>query len=393
MHNSLHGPHDPTHRTDENHSPLVADALGQAYHTIKVHQGGLPGQVAARELILPVTQSPMSARQRMQVYYVQGMAALAEGDYSECVALLTAAGDLARKVPDLLAGAELAYLRGVAEIMRHEYARAREHYAASLDLLITARGDDLSLPSPDPEIEASSILGVAGCDFLAARYTVAQRYTELARSVLAPSPKPITAATLAWLQATLDRWRGLPARALRTALDAAETFAQTSSLGAVGQLLLLGALCSLDLAESPAGSHSKSQPALASASWLAMAQPLIERTLRHARATSDASLEGHAFLAKARYDRLALPPSSDTLALSLVDTIIARAQELDDPVLLCEALTERGRQLAAQSHVEAAATAYQKAIEQAEARGVPAIGTWAQRGLEVLRREHPGGAV
>lgn len=388
VHNSLHRTHDPDYE-DDDFSALVAEALGEAYRTIKLHHGAPAGQLSAQALISPVAAAPMSAHQRMQVYYVQAMAALAQGEYGRCVSLLSAAGDLAHHLPDPLAGAELAYLRAATEIMRHDYADARAHFLRSLELLISARGDELASPSPDPETEASAILGVAGCDFLAARYNDAARYVELAQSLVAPAPKPITASTIAWLRATLDRWRGDSAQALRTALAAADAFAGTHCPGGVGQLLLLAALCALDLAEpgaAPAAAPPRAPDTIVSASWLAMAQPLIERTVQHARASRDAALEGHALLAKVRYGRIAISPPAVSMGMTVVEAVIVRAERLVDPVLLCEALTERAHQYAAQGAFEVAAATYREVQEQAREYGVLALGTWAQRSLERMRR-------
>jgi len=375
--NILHVPHRPEESGDAGFSMGVADALTEAYRHVGHVGGRFPGRRKAEAILGPLEHAPKSARQAMRVLYVLGGTRAARGEFTLALERLVAAYNLAAELDEPLAAAELAHLCGSLYTRRHEYSHAYDYHSLCV---AAVRAAAIGPGSLDHEIEASGLIGQAGCDFIAARYDECQRRIDEARRILGRAPEVVTAAVIEWLQAGLQRWRGEPERAVRTAMAAAEALA----IGRVGawhaRILHVVAASALDLAET----YGAQPPALARRAWLRMARSFQGRALQIARRLREGGIEGHALLARARWERLR---GAGTDNSELIREVIARADSLDDPILLAEARTALGDERAALGDLDGAAEAYREVVAFVRERDVPAMGVRARRALVRLGRD------
>lgn len=369
---SLRLPDAPRWHVERDYSPAVARALTLAYAYLRRNGRQLKGYSCAANCVRPIVDLPMSARQRTRVAFVLSLAPAAAGDYCTSLFWLDEALDLASQMPDQGDLIDLLYLRGPLNRAVLHFSEAVEDYQDCLALL---RADGNETTPTDAAFELEVVSQLAGFEFFLARYESAERLLQEARGLaplVAQAPEHrIVAATLAWLEAHLYRWRGQPELALRPAAAAAEVYTEASSPASAARSQMMVADVALDLAERfPDGMDRYGM--------LRVARPHVQLGLRLARAAHDEIGQGMARLTQARYSRLA-GRNEDRIAL--IEQVARTAQQRDDEALLAQAFTALGDELAALGEEESALNRYREVLAVLDGSDVPALGIWAHRAL------------
>jgi tetratricopeptide (TPR) repeat protein len=373
--NSLFIADAPEWSAEPGYSPTVAEALRDAYRTLRLTSGRLDSQAQAHERLAACLHLPMSSRQRMRAQYVLGMSFAAVGDMSKALGCLDEALELALGLRAFEAYAVCAYLCGAILGASSQRQAATRYLALALEALREAGAG--TEQSPDPPLEVDILLGLSSQHFLLARFQTAERYLIEAKERLHPTEDSRRqAAMLEWITALLLQWRGNAATGLHHALAAADTLAGSNNAPSYGRIQTVVAEIALDLAEmAPAEGSLQGKTA-----YLVLAHPYIDRALALARKTGaqDEPGEGLALLAHVRYARLS---GADNDGLGEIETVLRTAKWLNDIPLQGQAMTSMGHELAARGDEEQAANCYRAAVDTLTLSEVPALGIRARRGL------------
>jgi hypothetical protein len=375
----LHCADHPTWREEPDYSPAVTRQLMMAYATIQQ----VPDRVASfREAgyqVITLRERAMCQQQRMNVCYLLGMAHAADDEYSQAVPWLDWAVELARALGDPAAHADLLYLRGLVAQRLNRYQNALDDYRTALLLHRTLRHAHAVV---DREQELLLLLAAAGFALIQEEYSLTSRLLaaarRLAREVVAA---PNIVAYHDWIWAGYLDACGHPDRALQPALRAAATAAQAGGEGyAAVRINAFAAGLATDLA-----ARHEAQ-SVGRVTQLQMASACL-RTARRALAPNDRVGRGTIAMQQAYLDALR---HRTARALGRIGAIEQLARELDDGLLLVQALTVHGHILAEQGEdCKEALRLYRTAHEVAAERGMPRVGLPAWRALRRLEEQLP----
>ncbi len=373
-----------------NYSGIVRNALYDAYVALHRAPRDLSVYNEAMAAITPILDLPMATRQRIRVEYVCGSAFAAVNNYSEAIAWLDAAIDLARKllnkntdrlgIGDLL---DLLYLRGILHRSVLHYSAMAADYREYLALIQQQRQSPDALEAPQT-LEVLVQLG--GAEFFLAHYDEAQQLLDNARYLLpaitrlGPTAETqLVAGSLEWFQSQLDRWRGQSTRALGAASRAAGIYREFGSPISAARAQLIVAEIQLDLAAQRStreGRRLQARPA----------QAQITAGLRLAAEAADPVGTALLEFAEARRSRL---EGLNTDRLGAIDRLVQIGQHLHDTGILAQAYTALGDELMFQGDAENAANHYHEALAQIDGSDIPALGVWAWRALYKQQRVEP----
>jgi tetratricopeptide (TPR) repeat protein len=338
--------------------------------------------VQAYDRLRACFQRPHSRRQQLQLFYALGLTFLRLGETEFAQTTVETALDLADRLPDLAATAELMYLAGSVAYAIGAYKPGAD-YLTSAGVLLIQLGDEDDPADTALMIDALSTNAL--CLYTLQAYPAAWAAVMEARLLVARPPgDPLRAGTLALLAALLHRWTGDPARGLQEAMAGAEAYAEWGVTRIQRQYLArlqrVVAECALDLAEASAP-HLRG---LGRDTYLRIARPAIQRALALARETDDAASLGMALLIRAREQRLR---GSQTSRLTTIAAVVKSAEELEDPALAILAYTARGEELAARGEREAALDSFQTANDVSLQYQMPVLGVTARRALGLASEE------
>lgn len=371
--NSLNSADAPEWSREADYSPTVAAALRGAYRSLRLTSGRLDAQAWAHQHLSACLRLPMSLRQRMRAHYVLGMSFAAVGDVSKALGCLDEVLELATRLRDFYAYAECAYLCGsVLRATSHGMAAA-SYLTRALEALRGVNADTgMSL---DPALEVDILLSLSGQEFLLAQFQSAAYYlTEARQHLHATRDQFRQSATIEWIVALLDRWRGSPASALPHALAAADMLAKVDSPASYGRIQTIVADVILDLAETmPDASYAKTN-------YLLLAEPHVEQALALAR-VHDARDEGGEALARLAYVRYSRLNGTSNDRPQAIAEIVQLAERTHDMPLLGQAMTCMGNELASRGEEERAMHCYRAALDVLAEHEVPVLGIWPRRAL------------
>jgi hypothetical protein len=375
LESSLRTPIDPRWAEEDGYSPLVADALQSVFALLQAAEER-DASLEAYDRLRACFQRSHSRHQRLQVFYALGLTFLRLGETELAQTTVETALDLADRLPDLAATAELMYLAGSVAYATGAYKPGADYLAAA-GALLTQLGDEDDPADTALMIDALSTHAL--CLYTLQAYPAAWAAVKQARLLVARPPgDPLRAGTLALLAALLYRWTGDPARGLQEAMAGAEAYAQWGVTRI--QRLYLARLqrviseCALDLAEASAPHLT----GLGRDTYLRIARPTIQRALALARETADAASLGMALLIQAREQRLR---GKQTNPLTTIAAVIKSAEALEDPALTILAYTARGEELRARGEREAALDSFQTADDVSLQYQMPVLGVTARRAL------------
>ena len=371
--NSLNSADTPEWSREADYSPTVAAALRDAYRSLHLTSGRLDAQAWAHQRLSACLHLPMSLRQRMRARYVLGMNFAAVGDVSKALGCLDEVLELTTRLRDFHAYAECAYLCGSMLRATSHGTAAASYLTGALEALRSVSADtDMSL---DPALEVDILLCLSGQEFLLAQFQTAAHYLAEAKQHLhAIRAQLRQGASIEWIVALLDRWRGSPATALQHALTAADILTKMNNPASYGRIQTIVADIALDLAETmPGESQGKTD-------YLLLAEPHVMHALALAR-VNDARDEGGEALARLAYVRYSrLNGTSDDRPQAIAE-IIQLAERTHDMPLLGQAMTSMGHELASRGEEEQAIHCYQAALDVLAGHEVPVLGIWARRAL------------
>lgn len=370
-----------------DYSIEVARMLERAYQFLARGRQAATAYEYAFAAVAPYLNERMCAPQRIRVWYVAASACAGSGEFRSAREWLDQAVDLAGRTRAWEDTLDLLPLRsGVLRALLC-LAPAATDCRTSLDL---AR--QLAQDQPGrwqyanfTAFELTTLTSLAGFEFYLARYESCERLLDEARDLLgqrmtalAPqpdSPRELPAASLAWLEALVWRWRGQPERALRLASETARIYlGQGPAISAAFAEMLVSEVA-LDLASQL---HTGSDhDALAE-----LARPHVASARALAHEARDEAARSLAQLIQVRLDR---EMGKATDRMRQLDQVIQTAEHLDDAALLAHAFTDLGDELTFTGRTEDACQMYAGVVEALEGTEVPALQVWARRALHHLK--------
>jgi tetratricopeptide (TPR) repeat protein len=375
----LHRSDHPAWHQEPEYNPTVTTRLAAAYAAIQ----RVPDRIASfREAgyqVIALGDLPMCRQQRMNIYYLLGMAHAADDEYSQALPWLDRAVELASALDDQAAQADLLFLRGPVAQRLDLYSAALDDYRVALHLRRTLNREH---PLLDREQELHLLVVAASFALSQEEFALTKNLLNearhLARGVVAA---PFVVAVHDWTWAGYMDACGYPERALQVALRGAAAAAQGGvSPYVVVRIYALAARLAADLGAT----HE--ERSVGRLSHLEMASRCV-RAARRALASNDRSGKGYIQMYQARLDALR---QREARALERIAAAEQLAYNLDDGHLLIHALTVHGHILAERREGrEAALSHYRKAQVLAEERGTPCFGLSARRALRRLEELLP----
>jgi tetratricopeptide (TPR) repeat protein len=363
----------PVTRAELDHSdynPIVAQGLERAYLNLDRRL-----YADAQAAVEHVRHQPMSDRQRLRVFYVLAQAAHADGRYDDAADTLEIAIDLAERMDELDAFAQLAHFLAAQYDHLDQWATGAQASAAAL---AAWRSGPAASGPPDP-LDASFLVDIR--DRLAIELFYVARLDEAAEQLHAASTlspfatrSAMRGAGIQWTLALIERWRARPEHAREHVRAAFDVYAASGDPFELPRLQILIADIGLDLAAgiSRAGIFESRDTALA----------FVERHLLQsvAQTSANGDVRSHcrALLTYTRYQRLA---GHNTNRLAVIESVGRTATRLSDTQLIGMYCTEFGDELAFLGDREAAKNAYRQALDTFALTQAPGLSVWAYRAL------------
>lgn len=375
LESSLRAPINPRWAEEEGYSPLVGEELQDVLTLLQTAEER-DASLQAYDRLRACFHRPHSQHQRLQLFYALGLTFLRLGEAELAQTTVETALELANRLPDLAATAELMYLAGSVAYANGAYKPGADYLASAGALLTALGGED---DPADTALMIDALSTNALCLYTLQAYPAAWAAVKEARLLVARPPgDPLRAGTLALLAALLHRWTGEPARGLQEAMAGAEAYAEWGVTRIqrqyLARLLRVVAECALDLAEASAPHLT----GLGRDTFLRVAHPAIKGALALARGMDDAASLGMALLIRTREQRLR---GRQTNRLATIAAVIESAEDLEDPALAILAYTARGEELAARGEREAALDSFQTADDLSLQYQMPVLGVTARRAL------------
>jgi tetratricopeptide (TPR) repeat protein len=371
----------PAWRAYPDYSVPVAAALDRAYVILFGPIDSPRRYEAALHAVESVQNLPMCPPQRLRIDFVKSVV---YANLSENVPSLEA-------IDEAIAGAEALqdtaslrdglHFRGPILRRVSLLEQAAEDYQRALTL---QRELGEVIGAFDPVFELDLLSQLVGYTFYSGHYDAAEQTLEEAHTVAARTPRLSTSRKGKLLLARLDlgeahllRWRGEAALALEPASRASAVFTELGSPSNAGRVESMLSDCALDVAERVAqGTHRDS--------LLRLARRHIDLARAFAQEGEDQMSTWMIRLREARYSRL-VRANEDRIAAIL--KIARLAQAVEDEVMLSEAFTFLGDELASQGEIESALNRYREAIAVMEGSEVPAQEKWARRSIHEWREQ------
>ena len=312
---------------------------------------------------------PISAHQRMAIQKIKAKFYAAIGDTKQALDALDAGLFLAVTFPDNGALVDLLLLRATIHqsVLRLRDAANDIEYSLSI---LNDEGDE-DVPA-DGAMALSGLIRLAGLRFYLAQYVTAEERLRDARRLIAHVlADPIQSATIEWIQANLERWRGQPERALRHASAAANVFCESQNLGTAARVQALVADAALDFAATFAAEGDRENQ-------IRFALPHIQIAQEFATEGVDEIGKGMVRLTLARYSRLC---RRDEDRVTIIEDVAGLARRDKDDALLAQAFTALGDELLFQGKREQGMNLYRAVLEVLRGSDVPALEVWARRPL------------
>lgn len=362
----------PEWHTDPSYSLLAGEALKAAYAYVP-WLGAQPDDfLAACMIIAPWMDARMAAQQRVRIGFLFARAHQADHEYKLAIHWVDDMLGVALKARAHGEFLELLAFQGMLYRSEGLFQAAAEDLEACLELLYHHAEDEDAI---DPAVHLEFLSQLATYEFFLAHYPNATRLVKLARRLMPKvATMPLAAASVIWVQAHLDRIRGLPERALQPALQVAEVHEREASLTSQDRIETFVAEIALDLAERvPSGPSAMNRTP-----FLALARAHRRRAEKLALAAHDLPGMALAKLARARESRLR---GSNEARVRIVESVIATAKKLQDAALLAQALTVLGGELSADNDGERAKNCWREALTVLEGSEVPALTVFPRRAL------------
>lgn len=316
---------------------------------------------------------PMSERQRMHVFFVFAMGHAADGAITSALFWLDRALDLAMHLEEVADCLELLVLRSS---FHRAISKCEDATTDLRQCLAIARAWEEAGALPDLPFRFQVLTELARFEFFTGRFRRSEYYLHQAQHLIPALPEKceLEAASLTWVQAHLDRTRGLLDRALLPALAVADVYAREAPLVSQDRIHVFVAATALDVAAtfeagSPAGSRTP---------FLSLARSHLARAEQLAREAHDQPGKVLIQVMRTRYSRLSGRTADRVTAL---EKVIRTAQHLDDEALLAEGLTALGDEFAACGEQESALSCYRQVLQALDGRQIPTLGVPAHRAL------------
>ena len=202
---------------------------------------------------------------------------------------------------DALATAECDFFEGWLRQWQMVYKEAALYFEKASKGLAGLREDDSSTCAADVDFKVRTLSGLAMHRFLLAQYDEAEHRVaeglDLSRFV---STSPGSRASLLWVRALLQRWRGNLEDALTNAFNSADLLERETNSAMLGRIHGVAGEIALDLA----GRYCAEQPAHGRAVWMAIGLSRIQEAERIAGRLEDKPGKGLAKLGQVRCQRM-----------------------------------------------------------------------------------------
>src|SRR5215469_6269061 len=217
----LHVSDHPSWHDQPNYSTPLARALAVAYDQLHHARHRPDPYFAAFAALAPFRDRLVCREQRLNLEYALAFAFSGDGSAPQAIDCLASAWEIAERLHDWGAQAELGYLEGDLWFCQSQFLEA---YSAYEDALVALRRLAHDQVPVDPVLELSLVLRVAGCAIAMGWFPVCLRYLEEAYTLRATwaGEAAEEAASLAWIDANLASVRGKPFQALSQAAAAAD---------------------------------------------------------------------------------------------------------------------------------------------------------------------------
>lgn len=372
-----------TWRADPAYSPTVAAALRSGFAHIASADAPRINFLWACAEVASCKNATMAPPQHVRVCLLFARTHEVEGAYTDALAYVDRALDVAAHGPFNDDFTDLLLYRAKLERARGRYLIAASDLDACLGLLRgRARGDDTRI---DPALRLEILAQLADYEFFLGHLLTAARLVSQAQRLAPRVPhRRLDAASIAWVQAHLDRLRGYAWEAVHPMLRAESVYAHDAPPISRGRLAYFVAELALD----SAARHSDGPPASHRSEPLRLARVHLDAAERLAQQANDRGGRGLVQLARVRYSRL-YGGNSDRSA-RIVD-VLRLARRIDDDALLAQAFTALGDELAYQGEHERALDCYRQTIGLMDGSEFPVLALPARRQL-LLAREMAGAA-
>jgi tetratricopeptide (TPR) repeat protein len=259
------------------------------------------------------------------------------------------------------------------ERARARYETAAGDLEACLALLRDrADGDDEAI---DPALRLELLAQLADYEFFLGHFTDAARLVDQAQLLaLHAAHRALDVAAVAWVQAQLDRVRGLTWDTIAPMLRATTIYSREAPPISQGRIAAFVTELVLDLVERLPDAATGGQRM----GLLKLAHMHLTQAEHLARQAKDHPGRGLARLARARYSRLR---GTNSDRRRRIEEVIRLGQQLDDHALKAQAFTALGDELASQGEQEGSLDCYRQTIGLLDGSEIPALAVPARRKL------------
>ncbi|HEV8191508.1 MAG TPA: hypothetical protein VGP82_08485 [Ktedonobacterales bacterium] len=366
---------------DLNYNSELKAPLTMAYAIVQQAPARMQSFREAGYQVIAFRDTPMCARQRMNICYILAMAHAADDEYSQAMSWLDQAMDVAYALGDRGAQIDLYFLRGFIRQRIDQYDYALDDYREALALHAKQRQEHHHL---DREQELILLIGAAGFALKQEDYELTRRlFSRIRRAARRVPVSPLVAAWHDWFWGLYLHARGKSERALHQALHAAAAFTQAD--GSPHDVVLIhvfAARVALDIAAT----HKPDS--IGRLGHLKMAALSI-RGARQALASNNLAGKGYIQVRQAYLDALS---GREARALERIAGAEQLARELGDNTLLVQALTVHGHILAQQPDAwNTALIQYRQALAISESSAFPLEGLPARRAVRRMEEMYTAG--
>lgn len=359
-------------RDEPGYDPAVAEALHNAHE--RLIGGGELARLEAYNCIVGFLDAEMSSRQRLAVLFIEALTLADDDPQTPAIPVIDEALELAVELGVERAQDDLLLLRASVNRAILQVPDAAEDLRQCLEL-ISARGEIRELGPAELDTRLEALLHLAGSEFVVGNYDRAEQLLDRAQTLIPRVPTNTTAPLLlAWTRALLLRWRGNYELALTSAMEAADGYAVCGPPATAARIRCVVGEIALDLAERCQHNH---QP-LASAAFLALAEPYIVRAVELAAPNERDATETMAYITHCRYQLL---KGEGEGRIAWLEELARRGAEHQDMALVAQADTQLGREYEALGNIPAAKRWYQRTLAVLNESQMAALGVWAQRAL------------
>jgi tetratricopeptide (TPR) repeat protein len=370
-------PDAPEWVSEADYSPLVASALERVFDLLRPD-----GRVSSEVLMLlgPILTATMCESQRLRMLYIVASCRAAEDPPTPALGVIDEALEVALAVKETRAQIDLLLLRATVNRYIWQIPDAADDLQDCLQALVTLNlRDDWS--EDELLLTLMATLRLAAQEFLIGAYDECQGWLDHAATLLPRvGDHSDSHARYAWIRALLSRWRGDYEAAFTAAATATRHFHTLHDPQNLSKIEGIAGDILLDLAER---SRRQGDDA-ACASYLARADPRIQRALEIATASGYKDSEVGVRIVRARLHLLQRLPGDRTTLLKEIAHI---AWQHQDMATVCQAYTGIGRECEAVYDDTSAKDWYRRAIAVLNESRAVADTIWAQRALWRLEGE------